>query len=42
MAPNLELEADYIKEKARKDLLGLLEGVSETRIRAHWNLAEPD
>lgn len=42
MAPNLELEADYIKDKARKDLLGLLEGVSERRIRAHGNLAEPD
>ncbi|KAL6248984.1 Vacuolar protein-sorting-associated protein 33 [Rhinocladiella similis] len=27
MAPNIDKEADYIKNKAKKDLLGLLEGV---------------
>jgi hypothetical protein len=29
MAP--ELEAEYLREKARKELLGLLEGVSKAR-----------
>lgn len=32
MAPSIELEADHIKDKARKDLLSLLEGVSEARM----------
>jgi len=29
MAPSIEQEADHLREKARKDLLGLLEGVSK-------------
>lgn len=29
MAPNIDREADYLRDKARKDLLGLLEGVSK-------------
>ena len=27
MAPNIDREADHIRDKARKDLLALLEGV---------------
>lgn len=29
MAPNLDKEAEHIRNKARKELLGLLEGVSK-------------
>lgn len=29
MPPNIDREADHIREKAKKDLLGLLEGVSK-------------
>jgi hypothetical protein len=29
MAPRPELEAEHLREKARKELLGLLEGVSK-------------
>ena len=29
MAPNIDREADHIRDKARKDLLALLEGVSK-------------
>ena len=29
MAPNINKEAEYLKNKARKELLGLLEGVSK-------------
>jgi len=29
MAPNIDKEADHIRNKSRKDLLGLLEGVSK-------------
>lgn len=32
MVPKIELEADYLREKARKDLLGLLEGVSRAAV----------
>lgn len=32
MAPKLELEAEHLRDKARKDLLGLLEGVSKAAI----------
>lgn len=29
MAPNIDKEAEHLKNKARKELLGLLEGVSK-------------
>lgn len=32
MAPKIELEADHLRDKARKDLLGLLEGVSNAAV----------
>jgi O-succinylbenzoate synthase len=32
MAPKIELEADHLRDKARKDLLGLLEGVSKAAV----------
>jgi hypothetical protein len=31
MAPRPELEAEYLREKARKELLGFLEGVSKAQ-----------
>ena len=33
MAPNIDREADYIRDKAKKDLLALLEGVSKATVR---------
>jgi hypothetical protein len=32
MAPKIELEADHLRDKARKDLLALLEGVSKAAV----------
>ena len=32
MAPNIDREAEHIKEKARKDLLGLLENVRQAQL----------
>lgn len=34
MAPNIDHEADHIRDKAKKDLLGILEGVSSTSATA--------
>lgn len=39
MAPKIELEADHLRDKARKDLLGLLEGVSKADIEEVSNAA---
>lgn len=33
MAPNIDREAEHLKEKARKDLLALLENVRVSRAR---------
>lgn len=36
MAPNLDREAEHLKEKARKDLLALLENVRASKPHQKW------
>lgn len=42
MAPHPGVDADFIKEKARKDLLSLLEGVCKAPSRRNIPLAQAD
>jgi hypothetical protein len=39
MAPKIELEADHLRDKARKDLLALLEGVSKAKLSTMCQLS---